>query len=266
VPTARSRSRRRRPPLGDRANRQNPCVRFVGHGIRPADTIVSTRRRSCSSALLRGGSERQQPVAWTTSHASPAAQERESPAFAGLPHAPKRTRTSTRLSRTRPSTLSVKPSDRAEPCCRAISCPVAGLFGTDLTLRPVSRRVSRNREVAVYSYVKPLSLSAVFTGDGGRAHRDVVGVLRARVERVRGAVAEVAAARRAADRAVLGRVEAVVLPVDADVEARLARNRMRFSRANWRLMFVQSSHSGPRLNYVCVEARSPHTARFGQFV
>ena len=51
-------------------------------------------------------------------------------------------------SRTRPSTLSVKPSDGAEPRRRAISCPAAGRFGPYLTLRRVSRRVSRNRRVA----------------------------------------------------------------------------------------------------------------------
>src|SRR4051794_25904488 len=59
-------------------------------------------------------------------------------------HAPKRTRTSTRLSRTRPSTLPVKPSPGAKPCCRAILCPAGGRFGPYLTPRRVSRGVSRN--------------------------------------------------------------------------------------------------------------------------
>jgi hypothetical protein len=78
----------------------------------------------------------------------------ESPAGAGLSsHAPNRTRTSTRLSRTMPSTLPVKPSGGAGPCCRAISCPAAGRFGPYLTTRRVSRRVSRNRSVAGRSTV-----------------------------------------------------------------------------------------------------------------
>jgi hypothetical protein len=69
----------------------------------------------------------------------------KSPAERGFPDAPKRTRTSTRLSRTRPSTLPVKPSGGAGARCRAISRPAAERFGPYLTPRRVSRRVSRNR-------------------------------------------------------------------------------------------------------------------------
>ena len=87
----------------------------------------------------------------------------ENPAVCGaFCHAPKRTRTSTRLSRTRSSTLPVKRSRGPEPCCSAISRPAVGRFGPYLTHRRVSRRVSRNRQVA----------GRVATARGGRCGSD----------------------------------------------------------------------------------------------
>ena len=60
--------------------------------------------------------------------------ESRNPAVCGAStYAPKRTRTSTRLSRTRPSTLPVKRSDGAGPRCRAIPRPAGGRLGPYLT-------------------------------------------------------------------------------------------------------------------------------------
>jgi len=89
-------------------------------------------------------------------------RERRKPRQSGaFVHAPKRTRTSTRLSRTRPSTLSVKQSGGAGPRSRANSRPAVGRFGPYLTLRRVSRGVSRNQWIARPVRRRRTSLGAI---------------------------------------------------------------------------------------------------------
>ena len=96
--------------------------------------------------------------------------KRKGPAVCGaFRDAPKRTRTSTRLSRTRPSALPLKWSGGAEPCCGAISRPARGRFDTPTSVTK--------------SVTQPMGCGSSRDGEGGETVARTAAVRRLHLER-----------------------------------------------------------------------------------